>query len=568
VLTLVFAALLFEPGSVFAKITDVHQARDVYILSVGVNQTSPRPGAFNALYAEADASELAPALGKWLDFDHAGNITISTLLGRQATLAAIRDAMRRIATKAGPDDIFVFNFDGPGLCRPESRGYEFATYDTMLLPDGSVQNALNSRDLGALLVQIPAVNQFVVIDTCGSHKALDDLRAALQPPEVEGGLLVRQVHLLSPDGMSYEDAGLKGGHGRLTSALLDGLAGGADVDHSGKITWDRLVGYVTWKLPESDTPSEHLYALTIYGDEAPPPPPQSPTRGVVPESSDSSPDTNGLGQDYALLVGTDHYTRGWPTLNNPFFDVSSLRDELVRDYGFRNDADHIIVRHDAKKHDIDPAIEKLIGKKFDKNDRLLVYIAGHGYRTFMNGQNLEGYVVFSDSKLPEAEDATDGMESFGDLTRILDRIKVPHLLLVLDVCYGGLFDGETNGVKTSFFSQFGNSTDEMAPPNELIQRALNAHSRIYITSGDENHQVSDGDPGQHSPFSRRFLAALQENKATQPYLDVAHLFNKLRSLPREPRAGYFYENHVEQNADYIFIPRPQSVPASASAAGE
>ncbi len=540
------------------------QTIDVYILSVGINRYPAQSGIYNPKFAEADATAIAPALAKWLNSDPAlYNAHFSTLLGANATVEGIRRAMQEIAAKASSDDVFFFAFAGMGACDTTHRSYEFAAYDTVVQADGSFRNALRARDLGALLVQIPATEEYVIVDTCGSHKALDDLHAALQPPDDSHtlSLLSRKVHLLAPDQASWEpDQEM---HGLLTAALLDGLAGGADFDHSGRITWDRLVGYVNWKLPELGEKYhllENLYPLTIYGDAAGP---QAPTRGFETKPEEPSPGESDLGQDYALLVATDHYAGGWPELHNPIFDISTLREVLVRSYGFRNDADHIIELHDANKHDIEPAIEKLMAKHFGKRDRLLVYFAGHGLRT-----PIDGYLVFSNSKPPQIEDATDSMISFSEISSALNRIQVPHLLLVLDVCYGGLFNGMVGDAKTSFQSMLGSGNDETASSSELIRRALEANSRIYIASGDENHAVSDGDPGQHSPFSRRFLAVLEQNQSKQPFLDVATLFNGLRSLPREPKAGYFYSAHVEQGADYIFIPQSQSTLAPASAGGQ
>jgi uncharacterized caspase-like protein len=557
ILTIVAAARFMRPSKAFAGINI--QRDDVYILSVGIDHYPPQSGFPSIAFAEADALALGPALAKWMGPNHTGKVTVSTLLGKQATVDGVRLAMQHIASEARPSDTFIFTFDGMGVCVATHASYDFAVYDTTVSGEGTVHNGLRAKDLGALLVQIPANKQFVILDSCGSHKALDDLHAALQPPDEANNLLRRQVQLIAPDGSSFESETIK--HGFLTAALLDGLAGGADVDHTGHITWERLQGYVTWKLPESVQKAglyepERLYALTIYDDAAVT---QPPSRGIEPEVKDA-PDTTGPGQDYALLIGTDEYPGGWPALHNPVFDVESLHKELVSDYGFHDDADHIVELHNVTKHQIEPAIEKLRAKHFGKNDRLLVYIAGHGLRTA-----IDGYIVFADSKSARTEDATDSMMSFSLLSNALNKIQVPHLLLVMDVCYGGLFDGMTDNVRTSFPALLGASTGETAPSNELIRRALEANSRIYITSGDENHQVSDGLPGQHSPFSRRFLDVLRRNRGAQPFLEISTLYNGLRTLPMEPKAGYFYAAHVEQGADFIFIPRPAVGAASSSA---
>jgi len=542
--------------------------RETYVLAIGINRYTEGSGFPAIQFAEADATALAPAMGKLMRAGPDESVHVTTLLGSAATVNAIRDAMQQIAVTAKPEDVFVFAFDGMGECRADNSLYYFAAYDTRALPDRTVQNPLSSRDLGVLMAQIPARKQFVILDTCGSHKALDNLHAALQPPADVQSHSIKEVHLLAPDGPSYESPKVQ--HGLLTAALLSGLAGGADVDHSGKITWDRLVGYLTWKLPESvhtvfdedpreyAGPPEPLYALTIYSDAALP---KAPTRGITPEP-DETVDSSGPGVDYALLVGTDHYTNGWNQLNNPIHDITELHKELVRDYGFQDDPEHIFELHDPVQGDLDPVIEKLIAKKFNKNDRLLVYFAGHGLPTFIAGKPLEGYLVFSDSKLPKlpnAEDARGTMESFSDLSQKINMIGIGalHTLLVMDVCYGGLFDGRTRGVTTGFQSLLPNGGEQsVASPDELIHRVLEHPSHIYITSGDENHSVSDGLPGEGSPFSQRFLFVLKKKAEGQPYIDMAHLYAGLFSLERKPKMGYFPPGQQDgQGADFLFIPR-------------
>jgi uncharacterized caspase-like protein len=528
-----------------------------YVLAVGINKYPKESGLEQIEYAEADASQLAPALAKREETQGLSSSSrVTTLLGSDATVANILSSMEKIAGEAGPDDHFYFVFDGMGICIPTERTYEFAAYDTQTLDQQTFRNGLSTKDLRTMLMQIPATFQYVVFDTCGSHKALNDLASALQLP---GQKSLKVVRLVAPDGSSLETK--EAGHGLLTSVLLEGLAGAADADHSGRITWDRLMGYLTWRLQEKTDFQEGIFSQTIYADVAPEPAPtrgspsdSAPTRALTPDNSseDEPADSGGLGEDYALLIGTDHYSGGWPVLHNAIGDVQAVHRELVRDYGYKDDSEHIIELDDATKHQTEHALETLLARKFDKRDRLLVYVASHGLKT-----PLEGYVVFADSRTPkpgDAEDnATDSMMAFSYLSDALDQMKVRHELLVLDVCYGGRLDA-----KTPFHSLMGTTGDDTAPRDELIRRALEASSRIYITSGDENHQVSDGDPGQHSPFSRRFLAILQQNRSNPVFLDVSTLYYGLRSLPREPRAGYFYQSHAEEGADFILIPRPEA----------
>ena len=533
-----FAILVFfaKPAAGGVEIEPPH----FYIVSVGINQYPIGSGLPSARLAEQDAGDIATALSKWTGAD-AADITVAKLTGSAATHLAIRNQLQSIAREATPNDMLFLFITGIGSCIGPTGSYEFAAYDSKLSDKYQIQNGLSVAEIGTLLMQIPVNEEYVILGSCGSYRAFDSLHAQLWP---------KRLHLIAPDGNGIESTPKR--HGFLAASILDGLGGAADVDHSGSITWERLVGYLTWSMPENSNNRERLYSLEIspvsFAQQ------NVPSRGIELDTQSESEVTrsNEEGQDYALLVGTDKYEFGWPTLNNPIFDVHSIGQELVRYYGFQ--PENVIELHNPTMTQTQHAMVGFLQKTYGPRDRLFVYFAGHGIRT-----PIEGYVVFADGKLPEAGDEfpenLGGLMSFGTLSNTLDKINVSHILLVLDVCYGGLFDGNTRNGKTRFHSLLGSSDQDSAPREELIKRALEKTTRIYITSGDEDHQVSDGLPGEHSPFSRRFLSVLDQNKENPEFLDVATLYGGLRSLAREPKAGYFYAGLAEEGADYIFIPQ-------------
>jgi len=488
-----------------------------------------------------------------------------TLLGSDATLDAIRDAMRAIALRASASDAFLFYFGGMGLCLADGEPYTFAVADTLVLEGKKPERPLRASDLATLLLQVPAKRQIVVLDTCDSRRAADTIRAAMDTPDsFRLDAMQSQVSIFATSGPSLEFVQLE--HGLLTYCLLQAMAGGADFDHSGVITAARLQGYLTWKVPESFRSlegegvafEESLYAystmreLTLTGPAAGNPP-SAPSRGSRRATPENGAAGNDLGKDYLLIVAADHYTNGWRDLNNAVRDATAVRDELIHNYGFS--PERVTELIGAKKSDLILAINKFNTQSFGFNDRLLVYIAGHGFR-----DENDGWLIFKDSRSPEGDVDYESsrMMGFSRIRNVLEVSPIRHVLLIMDVCYGGTFEA-TGG----FQGMLGGAAKQKADRDEIIVRALKARSRIYITSGDAKHEVSDGEPGGHSPFTTALLAELATRGGPQRLMDVATLYQNLRGeLPLEPRAGYFDRTGTEQNADFVLIPSNSSAQSS------
>ena len=123
-----------------------------------------------------------------------------------------------------------------------------------------------------------------------------------------------------------------------------------------------------------------------------------------------------------------------------------------------------------------------------------MFFAGHG--TFVGeDKHGRGFVVPSDGRPGDRA----SWISYSDLAAELDLLPAHRVLLVLDVCFGG-----------SFVEQYRDVTDpyQTASPAELVRRYGRYRARLALTSGAREY-VSDGRPGQHSPFAHHLLRALR-----------------------------------------------------------
>jgi uncharacterized caspase-like protein len=420
---------------------------------------------------------------------------------------------------------------------------------------------LHSQEFAQLLYQIPTQKQIILLDSCDTKAALDAIREGLDGNR--RSLLQqadRRVALIGVDGVALENSELK--HGVFTFCILEALNGAADVDHKGLITEARLEGYLTWRVSEQAHGDENLYSYSTLRNLAlvrpapipsiAPPPATENMRG-----SELEPDTssgNGLGTDYVLLVATDHYSAGWDTLPNPIADARALRAELISKYGYSDDAEHTVAIEEVSENAFLDEVKRLRTVKFGPQDRLLVYFAGHGIR---DKEADEGYIVFNDTLPPALDPYHRTALPYGYLSTLLNGIGVPHLMLIIDSCYGGTF-----AATGDFKNLLSRVNLPQASREKLIVRYMRAESRIYLTSGDEHHAVSDGAPGEHSPFASALLSILDQNAQQGNLLHAADLYLDLQSLPSEPRSGYFFPGASESGADFLFIPRRQEVAAA------
>lgn len=131
---------------------------------------------------------------------------------------------------------------------------------------------------------------------------------------------------------------------------------------------------------------------------------------------------------YALVIGIDDYTNGWPRLSNAVSDAERVADEL-RKKGFE-----VMFLKNLKSRELEDAFEKFfVFKGQDPDARLFAWFAGHGH-TMDN----EGYIVPADAPRPANKSAFKysalSLRRFGELAR---QAESKHALAVFDSCFSG-----------------------------------------------------------------------------------------------------------------------------------
>jgi hypothetical protein len=154
-------------------------------------------------------------------------------------------------------------------------------------------------------------------------------------------------------------------------------------------------------------------------------------RGIIPV-----PIKDHLGKEvglytgsYALLIGINNYKAGWPDLPGVISDLDAVGKTLDR-LGFS-----IYRVVNPTREQLQKAIDGFISKYgYKKDNRLLIYFAGHGYTiTPKYGGSEMGYIVPSDAKNPNLDEqaflkTAMSMQSIEVFSR---NIQSKHALLTI-----------------------------------------------------------------------------------------------------------------------------------------
>lgn len=192
-------------------------------------------------------------------------------------------------------------------------------------------------------------------------------------------------------------------------------------------------------------------------------------------------------ESYALVIGNDDYSNGWPRLSNAVKDAEQVASALAKQ-GYNVDLKTNLTAADLKQ-----AMRNfLIVRGENPEARLILWYAGHGQT--VKG---EGFLVGTDTPLstkPEFKLSAIHMRDFGSWVRLAES---KHVLAIFDSCFAG----------TIFTAQRG------APP-PAITRATTFPVRQFITSGDADQLVLD-----NGSFRELFVRALDGDERADINMD-------------------------------------------------
>ncbi len=248
--------------------SDGRKRPTLYVFSVGVSQYPSYPGLTSLDNTVNDARAVSTAMlqGKLEDYE---KVHSYTLLDKQATKAEIMAQLADLASRAKPEDSFVFFLAGHGFAVdgryyfvPSDVGQGGKTFNQSIITRDGVSQA----DLSAALAKVKAARGLLLLDTCFSSslqiKDDNETTSAQLSEEVRRPILAAAVKE-ALDGPQEAVKGLAESHGNFTTFLLLGMKGEADLNKNGKIDIMELAYYVMERVPEEAKKQEWVQEPTF-----------------------------------------------------------------------------------------------------------------------------------------------------------------------------------------------------------------------------------------------------------------------------------------------------------------
>lgn len=240
---------------------------------------------------------------------------------------------------------------------------------------------------------------------------------------------------------------------------------------------------------------------------------------------------------YALIIGNSEYTNGWDRLSGVKADVAAVRNVLER-HGFK-----VEVEENLTSDRFESRIKKFINDYgFERNNRLLIYYAGHGYTLNSAGDKRElGYIIPSDTPLP-TKDERGFRQKAVDMYAIntfAKQIQAKHALFIFDSCFSGKIFALRDAPKITPF----------------IYDKVDNPVRQFITAGNETQTVPD-----ESIFRKAFVRGLEgeADRNGDTYITGTELADYLKesvtnysNRRQTPQYGLINDIDLDRG-DYVF----------------
>lgn len=259
-------------------------------------------------------------------------------------------------------------------------------------------------------------------------------------------------------------------------------------------------------------------------------------RGSALDLSDSAALTTG--QKWLLVIGIDQYQH-CPRLYNAVRDARAFTGLLQEKYGFSGENTRLIELYDeaATRKKIQTQLQ-YVAEHAKPEDDCIIYFSGHGaYNRILH----EGFWIPADA---EEGDYSDFVPN-AVIQRSLDAMQSRHIFLIADSCFSG-----------AMFTGTGRDAGRKLEKDP---------SRWGLTSG-RNEIVTDGKPGDNSPFSEALLRILRQNEdALGVAVLCARMMEVVSANARQTPRGEPLAVRGHQGGQYVFRPADASVAAWAAA---
>lgn len=260
-------------------------------------------------------------------------------------------------------------------------------------------------------------------------------------------------------------------------------------------------------------------------------------------------------QSWAVVIGIDEYEH-FNRLDYAVRDAEGIAELLTTELDFpkanvfcildppstEKGLSYSLVAKKASKENIEGLLFTDLPKKTHRDDRVVVFYAGHGFsRRLPSGRHV-GYIVPGEAK-------TEAWHKYIQMKQVVEEsegCEAKHMFYMLDACFSGLA-----------------ITRSAAAPSRFETDMLTNRARQVLAAGTAKQVVSDTGPGGHSLFTHSILGGLRggadvnQDGVVTGYELMTFVRNKVASALGSRQTPVFGDLLGHQSgADFVFRKMP------------
>lgn len=537
-LSISLAVLFAFSSPALAESYSKKKTAKLHILSIGIgkcgDQTSPCFSKDAINVSKAFETNGAKAFSK---------VIPHVLIDENATKRNIQSALNDIANDSNEDDSFVLFYSAAS--RRVDKDFVFTPYSA----DG--KDFISQDELGLAVAANRSKHRLLILDSPFSSQVVGKVGSHLtygkSSPAYVVGLAHDRVQEVDNDGT------------QLAKLCVSGLGGDADLSGNGTITAWELARFLEIEISRSlaKHPVRQPGTVDIYGGDA--------WNFVLvdlnanfTQKASSGPAWLPKRQNYALLVANSNYRDpSFPKLKSPIKDIKKIEKVLLEKYGWK-----VKTLENPGNREVFDWIQSLIhspekidseASKFDDEDELFIYFAGHG--VYDDKGTREGYLIMNDSDTKQPY--RNSCIGYSELQTWLDQSDCKHILLSIHACYGGTFiDAVKKKHQAPRVTQGDNQEDDGNISIETAQAQLGKYVSRHVMAGGSKLVIDHPDG---STFADKIVEQL-ENPNAKKYVTGTDLESAIKMIkPDGGIASWFGAD--SPNSNFIFVPITQHLRA-------
>jgi uncharacterized caspase-like protein len=236
---------------------------------------------------------------------------------------------------------------------------------------------------------------------------------------------------------------------------------------------------------------------------------------------------------HAVIIGVNRYEK-WPSLEYAVNDAKAMEAKL-KALGFETKT---LIDHNATRSNIVRILGDELPRKVEKDDRVVIFFAGHGQTEEWADGSQMGYIIPVDA---DTRDLFSTAISMDQVRTFSKRLRAKHVLYLMDSCYSGL----------------GLSRSGTLPPSDrdYLHKITTRKAHQMLTAGGKGEQARE--EGAHGLFTKYLLEALdgQADRDEKGYITFSDLASYVKpKVSREAGNSQIPQyGNIDGEGEFVFV---------------